>query len=427
VLDECTLKIRDARAVLCFDQGRLHVTNRRGDAGVSEVSLDEVDRFLTEIKKKSDELTLLLQQYEKQAARAANSQAAALEFKINVTKDGAPAKRKSPNVIVDRFKKVVIPNITQLRNNFALVDDLYEKLDILRTLESTVSMHFQSKAGSGKTLDGIRRLTKQVETKIRDALKFLNRIASKHAPEPFVDFVQKTVDRVSDSLSFDSYEAALYVRETDSKTFEFTHYIRLLGLVDDEDKAYPEMYLVFTCVLTPTGKTEVQASYHVTVLSEFAVPGRFDTGTAVDSVQAAVLVIGSLLDMENFSNALGTLPIDLDKKIDKNTFTVGKSVSQLEVDERSISFILAASVKSQSAVQAVTQQLYLEVKALLYRVKAKLKVRITKELGRYRVTFTLSNLAGPNQVSVHDLDFLRDKLGVDDDKLRKIVRVINGG
>ena len=391
-------------------------------------SLEEIERYIQEVKLSVDEADQLLRQFEAQFGRTAAT-AAGVEFKIDLKKGGTTIKKVgTKGILVNVYKKIVIPKMDTLRKNFSIVDELSDKLDILRSLESTVALHFKSKVGSGKTLEGIKRLRGQIEIKVKNALAFLQKVAQKHAPEPFTEFVQKTMDQLADEITFTSAANELYVSESVQGQFEFTHYVLVKGLTDDEGKAYPLVYIVFTCVLEPLNKKDVDINYYVNLLHDFSVPSKFDKGTKVDSVKGALMTLGSMLELENFSNTLGTIPMNLDsKKITKNTFSVRDFITSVEIDQHSISFILAKGVKTQEQINKLTEQLYVELKALLNHIKAKLKVRVVKELNKYKVTFYLTNVANSEQISVDDVEFLQEKFGLNDEKLRRVVRIINGG
>jgi hypothetical protein len=390
-------------------------------------SLEEIERYLEELKKQVTDFDSLLQKYQSQFAKTAMT-AAPIEFKINVKQDLTPKAKKGPAILIDHIDKFVIPKMDVLRKNFQIVDELYEDLDKLRSLESTVSLHFKSKAGSGKTLEGIKKLKLLTEQKVRKALEFLEKVGTKHEPTLFKTFVQKVADRLEDEIDYKGYENIVYVHETVDKELVFTHYLKLIGVSDDEGSQFKEIYVVFTCVLTPS-EGKLGAAYYVNTLYEFATPGKFDRGTVVDSVKAALAVIGIQLDLElNFSSMLGTLPMNLDmNKITKNLFTSRNYIQSVSGDENLLEFTFTKDIKTEADASKVAETLYPEVRALQAHSKGKLKVRLTKDLGRYKVIFKLANVAGQGQVSVDDLRFLRDKLGVDEDRLRKIVRIINGG
>jgi hypothetical protein len=56
----------------------------------------------------------------------------------------------------------------------------------------------------------------------------------------------------------------------------------------------------------------------------------------------------------------------------------------------------------------------------------RLKAKVTKtEAGYAAIQFTLVNLAENDEVSVHDLDYLKEVLKVDDAKMRQIVKILN--
>jgi hypothetical protein len=392
-------------------------------------SLEEMEDVLQEVEQDVNDLGQLVDQYERKFARAA-AVAAPTEFKIVTQPTGKrlQMKKGSPLPSLKSWPKVAIPNLSQLKSNFTVVDELYDKLEVLQTLEGSLTANFKARHGAGKVLAGITRLRKVTESKIAKALRFLQNLATKHVPEPFTGLIDDTLQEVSVKVNYADYETFLYVHENEGGNFQFTAYIRLLSVQDEEGRAYPDLYLVFTCELrpNPANKKEVSLTYYVTVLHSFATPGKFSLGTEVDSVRGAVMVLGTQLELENFSNSLGVLPLPIDKKLTKDAFSVKDKIHSLEVDDSAMTFVLKSVVKT-SEVNAIREQLYVEIRAMLFRFKAKLKMRQFKsESGKTAIQFTFTNLADSSQVSLNDLDFLKTRLGLDDDKLRRVVKIING-
>ncbi len=390
-------------------------------------SLEEVERYVNDLSLKIKEHLNLLNRYEVQFAKTEVT--AAIEFKINVDKSGKlMKKRKGSQIAVQKFKKIVIPDAAKLQKNFAIVDELFDDLDKLKTVESIVSVNFRHKPGAGQMIEGIRTRRKITENGIKKAREFLTQVGAKYEPTEFKEFVQNVADVLSKNLDYDDYENSVYVTPNGPAGFRFTHYIRLIGLEDDDGNTFPELYLVFTCLLSPLGSKKVEAEYFVNVLYEFQTPGKFETGTEVDSVKGAILVLGSILDNENFANRLGTLPLNLeDTKIKKDQFSVKGKIFSFEVGDKTLTFNLLKGV-SQSDAEDVVKKLYIDVKGLLYKTRAKLRIRGPyKEGGRFKIVFTLANLAKDGQVSVDEMAWLKEMIGVDDEKIRRIVRIINGG
>lgn len=397
-------------------------------------SLEEIERLLEDQKTQVNDLDSLLEQYESQFAR--QEATSALEFRINVKqgKEGLvnQKRREGQHIIIEKYKRVKIPKLESLKKNTGIVNEYFDKIDILRNLESTVSLHFNKKTGAGKTLQGIKTLRKQIEQKVKTALAFMQKIGTKYEPTPFKAFIQKIADQLEKEIKFSGYENSVYVHEDEKDhSLKFSHYLKLEGVEDDEGKTFPELYIVFTNVLSRiSGSKKLGSRYYVTLLYEFATPGKFDIGTNIDSVKAALHVIGTMLELElNLSNPLGVLPHNLDEKeVTKNKFSVSRFISTIGVTERSIEFSLIKDVKTQSDAEDIAHKLFGEVRAMLSHTKAKLKTRVDRELGRYKITFTMSSVVRPGQVSIEDVKPLMEKFGVtDSDKIRRIVREINGG
>ena len=113
-------------------------------------SLEEIERYLKGMDEDVTNLGELLNQYERKFEKS-KATAAATEFKISLDPTNKPRtiNNKGTPMTVNRWQKVVIPKMEQLRSNFAIVDELYEKLDALHTLEGTLKSNFKARHGAG--------------------------------------------------------------------------------------------------------------------------------------------------------------------------------------------------------------------------------------------------------------------------------------
>ncbi len=383
-------------------------------------SLPEIDKFLSDLKTKLDDVDSLLKQYQSQFAR----QTATLEFKINTDKPTDVKTFKSTKV-----DKIVIPKIDTLRKNFAIVQELSDTVAELDTVYNNVSVNFRSLRGSADLLKKIKALKASAEVKMNRALSFLDTVGNKYAPTQFKDIVQSTMNFLVTVLDYKKSTNYLYAFETPTSDIAFCFYVKLSNLVDDDGEQYPEMYLAFTNVLKAKSadKSKLDSSYYVTTLNSFSVPNSFSFGKEVSNQSEAVAAISSLLDLDNVSNAIGIIPHGLDpSKVVRKNFKDSTKIARIIVEPTAFIFELIKSVKKAEA-NSIISSLYMDIKGLVSKVKgANIKVKITNADGRYTIRYSLSNLATENQVSTNDLDWLQERFNLSDDKLRKIVRELNG-
>jgi hypothetical protein len=396
-------------------------------------SLPEIQRHLKDIQERVRDAVALLRSFERKFTTASANQlrtdalSATFTIKHNTGEtDGQPS---SMRIVMDKVKKVVIPDVKTLTKNFDLADQLDGALFELQQMETVVKQNFAGVHNSDKLLAEIRRTFKVTEQQWTDALKFLQNVASAHVPKEFSKFVQSVIDQIQAQLGVRKNENTLYVRINKTGNFEFTYYVRLVDITDDRGFVHPQQFLVFTCELVPSHeKNTVNAVYYLNVIREFQTPGHVGLGQMIQSVDDATKIVGHLLDLDNIDNSLGTLPITVDpSKISKDQFEYGRIIQSFSVDYSSISFVFISKA-SEKMVREAMQSLYYELSRGMFRnMKGKLKMRGPfKELGQWKVTYTVTGFVGEGMISTDDLDFLRVRLGVSEDKLKQLVRVVNG-
>lgn len=383
-------------------------------------SLLEVEKYLGAVKENLTELESLINQYQTLFARA---EQATIEFTIN-RDSKEPTKKGGAKIGLDKIK---VPKLDTLRKNFSIIEDLSDQVDMLNNLYNTVSVNFKGTRGANDTLSNIKAMKKSAEVKMQAALKFLSTVGSKYIPTEFKSMVESTIGFISPNLTFRKHETFIYAYETAQEHLSFSVYIKLYGLEDDTGNQFPEFYIVFTCVLKPSNdKNKVDAFYYVTAMPDFQPPGKYILGKAIETPAKAASALGLMLEMENVSTAIGVLPHNLDpQKLKKSKFSVGSRVADIQVDPDTITFEFLKGV-TESEAQSLAVTLYRELQAMVSIKKAKLKARIFKDIDRFVVRFTITNMAKESQISITDIDFLKEHFPqLDDQKIRQVVKVIN--
>lgn len=388
-------------------------------------SLTEVDRYLDAVKNNLTELEALLRQYQTHFSKI---ESATTEFVVN--RDDKPdLPKRGGGVKITGFDKVVVPKLDTLRKNFSVVDELADQAEMLDSLYNTVSVNFRGVRGTNDTLKNIKAMKKSADTKMQAALKFLATVGQKHVPTHFEQMVEATIAYVSPNLTFSKNETYIYAYETKEGHLSFSVYIKLHDLEDDEGSVHPQFYIVFTCVLKPNteDKKRVDAFYYVTAMPSFSPPGRYPLGKSISDPAKASAALGLILDMENVSTAIGVVPHNLDPdKIKRDKFSVGSMVHDIKVDPDTITFTFLKTA-SKERIQDAVRTLFMELKAMLAKMRgSRLKVKPGMADGRYFVQFMVTNLAKEHEISLRDIDFLKEHFPqLDDTKIRQVVKVIN--
>jgi hypothetical protein len=394
-------------------------------------SLQEVDEYLqNQVKEKLDELDGLLRQFQLQFSRTAVK--SATEFRINkdTLKDGKIVNPKAPG----RFKamkldKVSMPDMKGLAESFKVVEELGDKLEELDTLYNSISLKFKGVRGLDVTLKGIKEMKTQAQAKLTKALEFLKKVGQDHAPAPFVTLVEEAMTKILLGIEYAKISQSVYAYGNDKGGFTFCYYVEFTGLRDQDGGVFPKFYVVFTCVMSAmaTDKDKLDIKYYATTMHSFESPGKYDMGKRVDDADRAAQAVSIFLDLENIGTNFGTLPHGLSPdEWTKSKFAMVQAVDKVVVDETSFTFVFDKNIAEDDFKNA-TLALYKEMRKVFSHInKAKIKV-FQSPAGKTpkQVKFALTNLAEGDKVSVNDLDFLRDNLRVDEDKLRKITKIIN--
>jgi len=143
-----------------------------------------------------------------------------------------------------------------------------------------------------------------------------------------------------------------------------------------------------------------------------------------------VRAIATLLDLENYSSALGVVPLAIQMNVDPTTihpnmFEYRDVISKIAVDEHTISFKLRQELNKPEAITEIAAQIYKELKALMKTRNVRLTMKIEKEGRATVLKFNIVRIAEGGEISEYDLEFLRDKFGLNQTQLRKISNIIN--
>jgi hypothetical protein len=398
--------------------------------------IDDVTRFLDTMRDEIDELGQLVKVQQQALAYLQRPRAfvkAAMEvsaagFSFNINTPAGGSKTHLKRKIDPELPKFVIPNITKLREQYALSEDLYEKHRMLQAVETQVAMQFPERSGKeyNNAIGAIKELKDKVGAQLKEVLGFLNSVASEHVPKTFMKYREAIMQEISEHVMFEQSEQFMYVNTSPAKELVFTNYIMLQNATNDEGKTTPHLYISI--------QWTVGAGVKVQVNHEFELPAQLmkEGGTEVESAGEAVKAISHLLDLEDFSTSLGVIPLATQLRMEPSQitptmFTYKDFISRIDFDTNSLTFILRKGT-TQEQVDEIKYPLYEEVKALFQKDlnksrKAKLKAKISRQ----KISFELINVAERGEVNNHDAEFLADRFGLNDSQLRKVVNLLNEG
>lgn len=391
--------------------------------------ISDVTRFLDQMKDEIDDLDSLIKVQQKQLAylhrprdtvKAAIVNAATFEFTIDP--DAGAKKTHLKRKIDPELTKIVVPNIKKLEEQYGLSEDLYEKHRTLESLETQLSMQFPKKNSTevNEALSTLRALKNKVGERLKEVLGFLNEVAAEHVPRTFKRYMDAIIQEVQEHVMFESNQVFLYVSATPEGQLVFTSYLMLVNATNDEGEITPHLYISVQWIVGET--------VHVQINHEYELPNALlkDPGSEVGSVGEAVKEISHLLSLEDFATSLGTVPLATQLKMDpskvtEGMFTYKSFIKKVSIDADKLVFDLRPGVTTEQ-LDEIKYPLYQEVKELFKRSRnIKLRMAVTKKA----VVFTVINVAEKGEVNVSDAEFLKDKFGINDTQLRKVVNVLN--
>lgn len=394
--------------------------------------LDDITRFLSKMETEIDESgKLLVQQQKLLASNFRSIQVVNASMVFNVTPGDPDEQRKAVRMakrkIDPSLSKVVVPNMKKLQSQYNLAEDLYGKYKTVESVETTLSLAFAERRGEQyeATVKQIAKMKAKIATQLKLCLEFLSDIADKHVPKSFVQYTQAIADLVSDHVIFKDSSSFMYVSVDPQGNLVFTNYLLLQDVANDEGDIAPHLYISVQWVVSGEPKVTVELNH------EYEVPNKLlGSGEEVGSVGEAIKAISDMLELENFSSALGVVPLALQLKVDPTSlnpqmFSYKDFISKVIVDERTISFKLRREASSPATVTEISAQLYKELKGLMKSKNVRLTMKQNKVSGVYVITFVIVKIAEGGEFNAYDMEFLRDKFGLGNQAIRKIVNIIN--
>jgi len=359
-------------------------------------------------EKQSQELKKTLNMLDAQGVRIESASGEYLDISSNRSKKGY----KQVKVNTD-FPKIVIPGMKTLQTKYKTAELLHEQYLSVQEAESIAKMKFPK---ATEVLGELNKLRNQVAAALTGLMQWLNNVARKHVPEEFRNYANAVGQELTRALKFKSSESYLYVSTDVSGKLVFTGYIKLLK-VSSGNRITPQLYVVIQWNVD-------EQTTRIFLEPDFAIPSKLKGGVAVTSVKEAIKEIGNQLELEGFSNELGNLPIEYNLKskpedLSKEHFSVKNSIKTVKVVNDSLVFVLKPGLDSKK-MDSIKEQLFLDVKKLLKRPT---KSRISMQGQGQTVRFFISDFE--NNINRADLEWLKDKYGLDNSQVGKIIHTMN--
>lgn len=394
--------------------------------------MQDAQRFLQNMNKEVDEARQLLKKHQQMvgASLAALRVVAAPEvFDLSPSDDKEQRSliRKMKHKIDPTLTNVTVPNMKKLQTQYNMAEDFYERLRAVEQAETQIQMSFHDRRGPeyNALMRQFTVLKEKIQNALKDCLQFLSDVAHKHVPKEFQRYVEDVAEVVNEHVIFRDSQTFMYVSVDPSGNLVFTAYLMLQDVANDEGQVAPQLYISIQWVLSKEPEVTVDLNH------EYEVPNKLlGQGETVGSVGDAVKAISTLLDMENYSSALGVVPLAIQMNVDPTTinpkmFKYRDVINTIVVDANTISFVLREELTNPNAITEVAARIYKELKALMKTRGVRLTMKTEHQGEATKLVFNIVKIAEGGEFSDYDLEFLRDKFGLNQTQLRKIANIIN--
>ena len=327
---------------------------------------------------------------------------------------------------------VQVDSLKKLDATFSSLYDIQRRIDALENISHQITHGL----GGNKSIEQkVAEVRKDAHAKIDAALKYLNKQANDRVPKRFKELRDGVLEKFIASghwkfASIDQPHVLLtaHYDKNERLHFVFSSYHHMIGVEDDSGMVLPHYYIAFTCIVGPDKKL----TYHVNTLHKFRVPGTFRIGSKFVDVASGVSELDSALSVDHLSSLseVKKAPISTE---DVNTAFKRSSLSGLVAsvsapDDRTLQIRFTKLVTESNLNKVVESVIQSVTPALRSVSKAQLKYQKMKMASGYAVNLSFANVgAGKASFTEDQISILRNHLGMDEDQVALLKRVIHKG
>lgn len=326
-----------------------------------------------------------------------------------------------------------VPNIVDdIDRLWRLADDAQNRLDILTTLEVSVSYSFrEQRQGLLKEIETVRARV------LRERNRFLNASAEywKHAPALAQEVVHKVA--MAARAAFDGFTDA-QIEELQCVTpywnngnpgVRFTTYLCAKEFSSNVDRdagfVYPTYFVMLSAIVTDGNRL----SFAVNTLHDFKLPNTSNIGERFLSADDGISCLNGMLEDDSMS-ARCALPINQPRsQIRVKRFSVGKHLQKVLLDKKAnrLVFVLRPELNNEH-VPAIAAQLVKDTQSLLQPQADSSLVYEIKETTPRQIHFRLTPLAKApaRKLTREQHRILEDQFGMGHTEREAVQRIMYG-
>ena len=313
----------------------------------------------------------------------------------------------------------VAPKLSELKKHVDVVQKLYDNVVELDAAEAMMKQSFTGNSKLPAALKAVKELKANIDASINDAFEALSEVAGKHLPKKMAVLVDGLTSHVIDVLPTKSYKnisRQVYVvpDQEDASMFHFCDYIGIEGLQNAQGFTYDRYYVIVTGVVSKAGVMK----FHVNSLPDFKIPGRYPLGKEFTTLKEATKHVDLLLDHNNFvvDFEKQVLPLD-DTRAKTSGLTTIKGIESVRIENDEITAILAPSVTTEKAAEAVRLDLQARLNSIvgLKKKDQLFQYKFVRRGSKRAVKFILTpNVGRKMTTSIEKLHEISEQMGLTD-------------
>lgn len=333
----------------------------------------------------------------------------------------------------------------ELEKHFEVVQTYVHQIELLESLVVRVKGAFQGDKKLDSILKDIDSRRKDLLAALAKAQDFLNKVAKNKIPESVEQTFRAVTNPIVRVLTgrYRSKQQLLQVNAFDdggSGVIQFTLYTKLANLKNDKGFVYKDFFIIVQCAIDARGVHH----YFVDTSFKFEAPSKAPLNSPVRG-HSFIRPKDGLRLLQTHMKAdehLDVLTSDSLPMSEKDVSIVGKSVKDLiksvKVDEEggTIRFQLVPGLGDQK-VQNIYKEIMADITGLLHsnRQIEKMKNKVTKTVGKkgekgHAITIWFTGAIPRAGQAYRDnssaLHSLKGELGLSDDEVKKIARILRG-
>lgn len=394
-------------------------------ADVTFPTWEALRKYLNQLNKEIDEEGQFIKKQNELLSSRYLSTAAGDVFRFDVP--STPGKIiKAPDLSKAPIN-ISTKSLKELKSQYALVEELNRKYRVLEDTLVQIKMNFKDKRDAKDVENSVRVMQQKIQSQLKTIFTFLNKLATEHVPKSFLKYVEAVSGAIKDNIYHSRAANHLYISIDDDGRIVFTDYLLMQEAINAEGQLIPVLYIVIQSV-APVSDDDKIAGTYVYLLHEFEAPQHLldsGDGLRVRNISNAISAVNKLLELEDFATALGVLPFgpNIDQKVSLDLFSFKDVMDDVKVSDEGMVFVFKQGT-TKEIVSKAAAQLLPEVKSMFKKFRAQLRMALGHEGNKPTLEFKLLNVAGPRDLSVYDVEWLKDKFGLSNNDIRKIITIL---